>query len=73
MSEKDVRSDMLKSIQSVQADLVKYVTDEGPGMPLNRGAAILNEARDVFDARLWTRPLTQIETRETSPRYIAYY
>ena len=51
----------LVAFKTVQHALVAYVNEAGPNLPLTRGAALLDQLRDIPGAELWTRRIASIE------------
>lgn len=53
-----------ESILAIQNALVEYVANEGPNLALNRGGAMLKIlAEDLDGSELWTRKLSDIQTK----------
>lgn len=51
----------LVAFKTVQHALVEYVNEAGPNLPLTRGAALLDQLRDIPGAELWTKRVASIE------------
>ncbi len=56
---------MSESVVAIQNALVDYVAIEGPTLPLNKGASMLNVFNDAEGAEWWTKKLVEIKRKES--------
>lgn len=60
-----LRNGGFEAFKNVQHALVAYVAESGPHLPLNRGAALLDQLRGMAGSELWTTNIASISEHNT--------